>query len=104
MPIIFHAALGVLAFLTLPAAAQTLPQPTVVIERSDASSRASLATAEPYDDADALLQRHQRTARRLMRSMCYGCLPGQGSRHTPGAVPREMVGPDGLAYRAEDLK
>jgi hypothetical protein len=58
---------------------------------------------EPKHEPDESLKRSDRAGRRAVLSICDGCVRGSRSV-VRGTVPREDVGEDGLAYRAEDLR
>ena len=70
--------------------------------KTGATNAAALFREDAAREMDERLARHERAGRRATSGICDGCIPGARSHHR--VKPREMVGEDGLAFRAEDLR
>ena len=71
--------------------------------KTGATNAAALFREDAAREMDERLTRHERAGRRATSGICDGCIPGARTVHQK-VKPREMVGEDGLAFRAEDLR
>jgi hypothetical protein len=99
----FWATILLTALLAWPASAQTLPGRRVEGHPvpTGATNAADLFREDAAREMDERLARHERAGRRATAGICDGCT---GVRRVRGGKTREMVGEDGLPYRADDLR
>ena len=99
----FWATILLTALLGCPASAQTLPGRRVEGHPvpTGATNAADLFREDAAREMDERLARYERAGRRATAGICDGCT---GVRRVRGGKTREMVGEDGLPYRAEDLR
>ena len=94
------------AICAMPGSAQMSPQERghdSAAVKTGATNAAALFREDAAREMDERLARHERAGRRATSGICDGCIPGARRVHHR-VKPREMVGEDGLAFRAEDLR